>query len=106
MKGEPDDVKFVCTDSDTEDEEKQVEESEGKSLLKETKLISEENVPASQSKEMEDQSSSTLFCNWNFVQKMITIAFLWIAYFLCNVAFSTIAPFFPKEARHHQQCSQ
>ena len=96
MEEEPSDVKFTCIDDDTESEEELIEESEGKSLLKETILISDEIAPTSQSKEIADQRLSTLFCNWKF----IIVVFLCIAYFLCNAAFSTIGPFFPKEVSH------
>ena len=50
----------------------------------------------------EDQSKHSLNCSVDLVKKLITLTILWIAYFLGSVAFSTIAPFFPKVVSH--QC--
>lgn len=38
-------------------------------------------------------------CNGHFMEKMSIVVFLWISFFLCNLAFSAISPFFPKVVR-------
>ena len=95
MESELDDV---LTDSDSvigNEEEKSTE----------TSLLQDIGQEAAAESGSEGGKSSTCFilsCNWNLVKKVVIVIFLWIAYFLCNAAFSTIAPFFPKEARHHE----
>ena len=52
---------------------------------------------SSKSRNYKDEKSWCLVCNWVLVKKIVITAFLWAAYFICNLAFSTITPFFPKE---------
>lgn len=35
-------------------------------------------------------------CSWNW-ENIVIIMCLWVAYLLCNIAYSTIGPFFPRE---------
>ena len=46
--------------------------------------------------EIPEKEPSSSVRNWNW-KNLIILAFLWTEYFLCNVAYSNISPFFPKE---------
>ena len=77
-------------------EEESLSETEGQSLLKEN--------PESESRKTDDDNIEgkkkwyTTLCKRDFIMKISIVVILWIAYFLCNIAFTTIAPFFPREA--------
>lgn len=43
------------------------------------------------------EKKSAFLCSGELVKMVIIVVVLWIAFFLCYVAISTIAPFFPKE---------
>ena len=83
----------VLTDSDSvigTEEEKSAETS-----------LLQNNIGHQEAAAKSGSESRKRSCNWNLVKKVVVVIFLWIAYFLCNAAFSTIAPFFPKEARQY-----
>ncbi len=85
-------------DSSVNEEEDQAAESEEKSLLN---SIPGKAADATYCDGEKNPCLSALCCNWELVKTIVIVTFIWIGYFLCNAAFSTIGPFFPKEARHH-----
>ena len=73
----------IATVSDIEDQEEDCEEE--RSLLKDVET------------ENDSTQHSSSCCSWNLAKKLIMMTSLWISYFLCSMAFSTIAPFLPME---------
>ena len=74
-------------------EDSNASEAEGYSLLEEVSGYG--TCPETQ----DTTESKKTICKREVLMKVLVIAILWIAYFLCSIAFSTIAPFYPKEAR-------
>ena len=83
----------VTADKGTGEKKRENNEGEEKSLL-------EKKRQPLELQETEDESAktkSTSQCKWNLIQKIAIVVFLWFAYLLYTMAFSTIAPFFPIE---------
>ena len=86
----------VSEEDSNDMEEESPSETEGQSLLKEN--------PESESHETDDDNTEgkkkwyTTLCKRDSMMKMLITILLAIAFFLCNIAYTTIAPFFPREA--------
>ncbi len=93
MERELNGVLVTNSDSSENEAEDQADESEEKSLLNPT--------PQKPVNSTYFDGEKNLRCNWELVKTIVIVAFMWIAYFLCYAAISTISPFFPKEARHN-----
>lgn len=83
--------KLMEVESTPEDDQDDKEESEGEGTLEKESHQIDQNG--------ENKKWSALLCRKDVIRKTAIIAFLWIAYFLCNIAFSVIDPFFPLEVR-------
>ena len=91
---------MVNDDDDRESNEESFNESGDNLLLKDVPTKSEISQETAAGCSKGGKNWLALICNWHLMKKIAMVVFLWIAYFLCNIAFSTISPFFPGVVRH------
>ena len=64
-------------------------------------LLAKERHPLELQETQDDERADTkknqsaFYHKWDLIKKIMIVVFLWIATFLCTMAFSTVAPFFP-----------
>ena len=83
---------FLTDDSSSESESEMDRKDDNHS---QTKNLLQQQL-STKSRKCDEKTEGSQY-SWALVKNLVIISFLMVAYFLCNIAFSTIAPFFPKE---------